>query len=78
MAEFREGETVLDFGSGGGIDVLLSANRVGPSRFAYGLDMADEMLALARRNARRPAPTPSSFSKERARQYTFLTRRSTS
>jgi SAM-dependent methyltransferase len=51
VAELREGETVLDLGSGGGIDVLLSARRVGPSGKAYGLDMTDEMLALARRNA---------------------------
>jgi SAM-dependent methyltransferase len=51
VAELREGEVVLDLGSGGGIDVLLSARRVGPSGFAYGLDMTDEMLELARRNA---------------------------
>src|SRR5215217_2379785 len=51
VAELREGETVLDLGSGGGIDVLLSARRVGPSGRAYGLDMTEEMLALARRNA---------------------------
>ena len=51
VAELREGETVLDLGSGGGIDVLLSARRVGPSGLAYGLDMTEEMLALARRNA---------------------------
>ena len=51
VAELREGETVLDLGSGGGIDVILSAKRVGPSGTAYGLDMTDEMLALARRNA---------------------------
>ena len=50
LAELREGETVLDLGSGGGIDVLLSARRVGPSGFAYGLDMTDEMLALAENN----------------------------
>ena len=55
------GETVLDLGSGGGIDVLLSARRVGPTGKAYGLDMTDEMLELARDNARRPArPTWSS------------------
>ncbi len=52
MAELREGEVVLDLGSGGGIDVLLSARRVGPPGKAYGLDMTEEMLALARRNAR--------------------------
>jgi arsenite methyltransferase len=51
VAELREGETVLDLGSGGGIDVILSAKRVGPSGTAYGLDMTDEMLALAQRNA---------------------------
>jgi arsenite methyltransferase len=51
VAELHEGETVLDLGSGGGIDVLLSAKRVGPSGKAHGLDMTDEMLALARRNA---------------------------
>jgi len=51
VAELREGETVLDLGSGGGIDVILSARRVGTSGLAYGLDMTDEMLALARANA---------------------------
>jgi arsenite methyltransferase len=51
VAELREGERVLDLGSGGGIDVLLSAKRVGPSGRAIGLDMTDEMLALAQRNA---------------------------
>jgi arsenite methyltransferase len=51
VAELRQGETVLDLGSGGGIDVLLSARRVGPAGKAYGLDMTEEMLALARRNA---------------------------
>jgi arsenite methyltransferase len=51
VAELREGETVLDLGSGGGIDVILSAKRVGPTGTAYGLDMTDEMLTLARRNA---------------------------
>jgi SAM-dependent methyltransferase len=51
VGELREGETVLDLGSGGGIDVILSAKRVGPNGVAYGLDMTDEMLALARRNA---------------------------
>ncbi len=52
LAALHEGETVLDLGSGGGIDVLLSARRVGPSGKAYGLDMTDEMLELARRNQR--------------------------
>lgn len=51
VADLREGETVLDLGSGGGIDVLLSAQRVGSTGFAYGLDMTDEMLDLARKNA---------------------------
>lgn len=51
VAELRPGERVLDLGSGGGIDVLLSARRVGPTGFAYGVDMTDEMLALARSNA---------------------------
>ncbi len=51
VAELHEGERVLDLGSGGGIDVLLSAKRVGPSGRAFGLDMTDEMLALAQRNA---------------------------
>jgi arsenite methyltransferase len=53
LAQLRPGEIVLDLGSGGGIDVLLSARRVGPSGKAYGLDMTDEMLALARGNQRR-------------------------
>jgi arsenite methyltransferase len=51
VAELREGEVVLDLGSGGGIDVILSARRVGPTGLAYGLDMTEEMLALARANA---------------------------
>src|SRR5947207_5608407 len=53
LAELHTGETVLDLGSGGGIDVLLSAKRVGPTGHAYGLDMTDEMLALARENQRK-------------------------
>jgi arsenite methyltransferase len=53
VAELHEGEAVLDLGSGGGIDVLLSARRVGPAGKAYGLDMTDEMLELARENQRR-------------------------
>jgi len=52
VAEIHDGETVLDLGSGGGIDVLLSARRVGPTSTVYGLDMTDEMLALAQSNAR--------------------------
>jgi arsenite methyltransferase len=55
VAELHEGETVLDLGSGGGIDVILSAKRVGPTGTAYGLDMTDEMLALAQQNAREAA-----------------------
>ena len=51
VADLHEGETVLDLGSGGGIDVILSAKRVGETGIAYGLDMTDEMLALARKNA---------------------------
>jgi SAM-dependent methyltransferase len=53
LAELQAGETVLDLGSGGGIDVLLSARRVGPNGKAYGLDMTDEMLALARQNQKK-------------------------
>ena len=52
VADLKEGEIVLDLGSGGGIDVILSARRVGPTGVAYGLDMTDEMLALAQRNVR--------------------------
>jgi len=52
VADLHEGDTVLDLGSGGGIDVILSAKRVGPTGTAYGLDMTDEMLALAQQNAR--------------------------
>jgi arsenite methyltransferase len=55
LAELKTGEIVLDLGSGGGIDVLLSARRVGPTGKAYGLDMTDEMLALARENQRKAA-----------------------
>jgi arsenite methyltransferase len=51
VADLKEGDVVLDLGSGGGIDVILSARRVGPTGRAYGLDMTDEMLALARKNA---------------------------
>ena len=63
VAELREGETVLDLGSGGGIDVLLSARRVGPSGFAYGVDMTDEMLDLARTNAVKADATNVEFLK---------------
>jgi arsenite methyltransferase len=63
VAELREGETVLDLGSGGGIDVLLSARRVGPTGRAIGLDMTDEMLALARCNATEAGATNVEFVK---------------
>ena len=63
VAELCEGETVLDLGSGGGIDVILSAKRVGPTGVAYGLDMTDEMLALARRNAAEAGVTNVHFLK---------------
>jgi arsenite methyltransferase len=63
VAGLREGETVLDLGSGGGIDVLLSARRVGPSGFAYGVDMTDEMLDLARANAAQADETNVEFLK---------------
>jgi SAM-dependent methyltransferase len=63
VAQLAEGETVLDLGSGGGIDVLLSARRVGPTGKAYGLDMTEEMLALARRNAAKAGATNVDFLK---------------
>jgi arsenite methyltransferase len=63
VAELREGEVVLDLGSGGGIDVLLSARRVGPTGLAYGVDMTDEMLELARRNAAEAGVTNAHFLK---------------
>jgi len=63
LAELHEGEVVLDLGSGGGIDVLLSARRVGPTGFAYGLDMTDEMLALAERNKAEAGATNVTFLK---------------
>src|SRR3972149_1731216 len=63
LAQLNPGETVLDLGSGGGIDVLLSARRVGPKGKAYGLDMTDEMLALARENQRKAGVTNVEFLK---------------
>jgi arsenite methyltransferase len=63
VADLHEGERVLDLGSGGGIDVLLSARRVGPSGFAYGVDMTDDMLELARRNATKAGATNVEFRK---------------
>jgi arsenite methyltransferase len=61
LAQLSPGETVLDLGSGGGIDVLLSARRVGPTGKAYGLDMTDDMLALARENQRKAGVTNIEF-----------------
>jgi arsenite methyltransferase len=63
LAELKPGEVVLDLGSGGGIDVLLSAKRVGPSGWAYGLDMTDEMLSLARENQQKSGLTNVTFLK---------------
>jgi SAM-dependent methyltransferase len=63
LIDLKAGETVLDLGSGGGIDVLLSARRVGPTGKVYGLDMTDEMLALARENQRRAGATNVEFLK---------------
>src|SRR6202789_774431 len=63
LIELKPGETVLDLGSGGGIDVLLSASRVGPTGKAYGLDMTDEMLALARENQKQAGATNVEFLK---------------
>lgn len=63
VAELREGERILDLGSGGGIDVLLSARRVGPSGFAYGVDMTDDMLELARANAAKAGAVNVEFRK---------------
>ena len=63
VADLHEGETVLDLGSGGGIDVILSAKRVGSTGTAYGLDMTDEMLALAQKNARDAGVTNVHFLK---------------
>ncbi|HEY6253040.1 MAG TPA: arsenite methyltransferase [Candidatus Angelobacter sp.] len=63
LAQLNPGETVLDLGSGGGIDVLLSARRVGPSGKAYGLDMTDDMLALARENQRKAGVSNVEFLK---------------
>jgi arsenite methyltransferase len=61
LIDLHEGETVLDLGSGGGIDVLLSAKRVGPTGFAYGVDMTDEMLALAQENKAKAGATNVAF-----------------
>ena len=69
LAELKPGETVLDLGSGGGIDVLLSARRVGPTGKAYGLDMTDEMLALARENQRKAGAPERRVSEGRDRKH---------
>ncbi len=63
VADLREGERVLDLGSGGGIDVLLSARRVGPAGYAYGVDMTDDMLTLSRSNAAKAGATNVEFLK---------------
>ncbi len=68
LAQLNPGETVLDLGSGGGIDVILSARRVGPSGKAYGLDMTDEMLALAEENKRKSGVTNVEFLKGQIEQ----------
>ena len=65
LIDLRAGETVLDLGSGGGLDVLLSAKRVGPSGFVFGLDMTEEMLALAQENKARAGATNVAFLKGR-------------
>jgi SAM-dependent methyltransferase len=72
VAELRGGERVLDLGSGGGIDVLLSARRVGPTGRAFGLDMTDEMLALAQRNAAEAGATNVEFLKGRMEAIPLL------
>jgi len=67
LAQLKPGETVLDLGSGGGIDVLLSARRVGPTGKAYGLDMTDEMLTLANETSVKPELKMSNSSRARSR-----------
>src|SRR5215472_4457659 len=69
LAELKPGEIVLDLGSGGGIDVLLSARRVGPTGKAYGLDMTDEMLALANENKRKAGVTKCRVPERRNRKH---------
>lgn len=76
LAQLNPGETVLDLGSGGGIDVLLSARRVGPLGKAYGLHMSDEMLALARENQRKGGAEMSSFLKAKSKTSHFPTTQS--
>ena len=77
LAELKQGETVLDLGSGGGIDVLLSAKRVGPTGKAYGLDMTDEMLALANENKRKAGVTNVEFLKGEIENIPLPDRKST-
>ena len=69
LARLNPGEVVLDLGSGGGIDVLLSAKRVGPTGKAYGLDMTDEMLALANENKRKAGACQRGVPERRDREY---------
>jgi ubiquinone/menaquinone biosynthesis C-methylase UbiE len=69
LAGLKPGETVLDLGSGGGIDVLLSARRVGPAGKAYGPDMTDDMLALAEENKRKSGLANVEFSKAKSRTF---------
>ena len=71
LAKLNPGEVVLDLGSGGGMDVLLSAKRVGPTGKAYGLDMTDEMLALANENKRKAGAENVEFLQGRDRAYPF-------
>ena len=78
LVELHEGETVLDLGSGGGIDVLLSAKRVGPTGTVYGLDMTDEMLELARENAAKAGATNVHFLKGLIEEIPLDARASTS
>ena len=78
IAALTEGETVLDLGSGAGADVLISARRVGPTGKAIGLDMTDEMLALARANAAEAGVEKSSSSRDTSRTCHSPTSRSTS
>ena len=77
VADLREGERVLDLGSGGGIDVLLSARRVGPSGFAYGVDMTDDMLELARKNAAKAGAANVEFRQGQIEDLPLPGRRST-
>jgi len=77
VADLREGETVLDLGSGAGVDVLISARRVGPSGKVIGLDMTDEMLDLARRNAKQAGVSNVEFRKGYIEAIRCRTRAST-